>query len=93
MTMAHRQCWSFHSAGRIVFGSGSVARLAEFLDPWKPTRVLIVTDRMLVQAGVVDRVAAPLLAAGLDVSRFEGGQKGQQEASLHVGGELMPAGA
>ena len=74
MTMAHRQCWSFHSAGRIVFGSGSVARLAEFLDPWKPTRVLIVTDRMLVQAGVVDRVAAPLLAAGLDVSRFEGGQ-------------------
>ena len=57
-----------------MFGSGSVARLGEFLRPWKPSRVLIVTDTMLICAGVVAQVEAPLRAAGLDVSVFDGGQ-------------------
>ena len=69
-----RHFWNFHSAGRVVFGSGSVARLGEFLRPWKPSRVLIVTDAMLIRAGVVSQVEAPLRAAGLDVSVFDGGQ-------------------
>ncbi|MBC8115839.1 MAG: iron-containing alcohol dehydrogenase, partial [Candidatus Saccharimonas sp.] len=45
-----------------------------FIRPWKPSRVLIVTDAMLVRAGVVSQVEAPLRAAGLDVSLFDGGQ-------------------
>ena len=69
-----RHFWNFHSAGRVVFGSGSVTRLGEFLRPWKPSRVLIVTDAMLIRAGVVAQVEAPLRAAGLDVSLFDGGQ-------------------
>ena len=69
-----RHFWNFHSAGRVVFGSGSVTRLGEFLHPWKPSRVLIVTDAMLIRAGVVAQVEAPLRAAGLDVSLFDGGQ-------------------
>ena len=69
-----RHFWNFHSAGRVVFGSGSVARLGDFLRPWKPSRVLIVTDTMLIRAGVVAQVEAPLRAAGLDVSVFDGGQ-------------------
>ena len=69
-----RHFWNFHSAGRVVFGSGSVTRLGEFLRPWKPSRVLIVTDAMLIRAGVVAQVEAPLRAAGLDVSVFDGGQ-------------------
>ena len=73
--MNHRRhFWNFHSAGRVVFGSGSVTRLGEFLRPWKPSRVLIVTDAMLIRAGVVAQVEAPLRAAGLDVSLFDGGQ-------------------
>ena len=69
-----RHFWNFHSAGRIVFGSGSVARLGEFIRPWKPRRALIVTDTMLVRAGVVSQVETPLRASGLEVSLFDGGQ-------------------
>ncbi len=69
-----RHFWNFHSAGRVVFGSGSVTRLGEFLRPWNPSRVLIVTDAMLIRAGVVAQVEAPLRTAGLDVSVFDGGQ-------------------
>ncbi|MEK6260047.1 MAG: iron-containing alcohol dehydrogenase [Planctomycetota bacterium] len=94
MTTARRHFWNFHSAGRIVFGSGSVARLGEFIRPWKPSRVLIVTDAMLIRAGVVSQVEAPLRAAGLDVSLFDGGQPEPScaiaEAALAVAKSARP---
>lgn len=74
MTASHRDFWSFFSAGRIVFGSGSVKRLGALVQPWKATRALIVTDRALVKAGVVASVQAPLEAAGLTVEIFDGGE-------------------
>ena len=72
--MTQRDYWSFFSAGRIVFGSGSVNRLGPLIQPWRATRALIVTDRALVNAGVVASVQAPLLAAGLTVEVFDGGE-------------------
>lgn len=93
MTLA-RHFWNFYSAGRIVFGSGSVTRLGEFLRPWRPSRVLIVTDAMLVRAGVVSQVEAPLRAAGLDVSVFDGGQPEPSfaiaEAAISVAKQARP---
>ena len=93
MTIA-RHFWNFHSAGRIVFGSGSVTRLGEFIRPWKPSRVLIVTDAMLVRAGVVSQVEAPLRAVGLDVSLFDGSQPEPScaiaEAALSVAKQTHP---
>jgi alcohol dehydrogenase len=72
--MTQRHFWNFHSAGRVVFGSGSIAKLDQFIRPWKPSRLLIVTDAILIQAGVVAQVEAPLREAGFDVSLFDGGQ-------------------
>ena len=74
MTAPQRDYFSFFSAGRIVFGSGSIRRLGQFIQPWNAKRALIVTDKALVKAGVVESVLAPLRAAGLTVDVFDGGE-------------------
>lgn len=92
--MTRRDYWNFYSAGRIVFGSGTVARLGKFVQPWNPSRVLIVTDAMLVQAGIVSQVEAPLREAGVAVSLFEGGQPEPSvaiaEAAISLAKESRP---
>jgi alcohol dehydrogenase len=71
--MQRRDYWNFYSAGRIVFGSGIVHRMAQFVRPWNPQRVLIVTDATLVRIGVVSQVEEPLRAAGIEAIVFDGG--------------------
>ena len=72
--MSQRDYWNFYSAGRIVFGSGVVRRLAEFVRPWKSQRAMIITDSKLVTAGVIEQVEAPLRSANITVDRFDGGE-------------------
>lgn len=86
---AQRDHWSFFSAGRIVFGSGSVSRLSEFIKPWPSRRALIVADTALVNAGIVAQVEAPLRAIGMAVSVFDGGQP---EPSYAIAEQAISAG-
>ena len=73
--MTHqRDFWSFFSAGRIVFGTGSVKHLGELLQPWQPRKVLIVTDAALQRAGVLTTVEIPLRNAGIAVEVFHEGE-------------------
>jgi alcohol dehydrogenase class IV len=68
-----RQIWTFHIPGKLVFGAGSIEQIGEIARR-HGERVLIVTDAVLVKSGVVDRVKQPLVAAGADVSVFDGGE-------------------
>ena len=72
--MSRRDFWNFYSAGRIVFGSGVIRRLEQFLQPLKARKVLIVTDAILARVGVLSQVESPLRAAGLAVEVFDGGE-------------------
>jgi alcohol dehydrogenase class IV len=74
MTMPQRDYWSFFSAGRIVFGSGSAKKLGRLIQPWNASRAVIVADAALVKAGVVARVEGPLREAGIVVDVFDGGE-------------------
>ena len=68
-----RTTWTFHSAGRLVFGPGASESLAESVRELGLRRVLIVTDRRLVDAGLV----APLrkiVETAADVEVFDGGE-------------------
>lgn len=69
-----RESWSFFSAGRIVFGSGSVKQLGQLVQPWKAGRALIIADAALVKAGIVAQVVDPLRNVGLAVDVFDGGE-------------------
>jgi len=66
------ETWSFHSAGQIIFGRNAVNRLGELAEQLKFKRAFIVTDKILVQAGLADRVRTPL--AGISFEVFDGGE-------------------
>jgi alcohol dehydrogenase len=51
-----RSTWTFNSAGQILFGSGAIRQLPEVLRRLQLRRVLIVTDEVLLKAGIVDEV-------------------------------------
>ena len=70
MTSPGRDFWNFYTAGRIVFGSGSVARLGALVKPWSVRRLILISDRVLERAGVVAAVREPLIRDGYEVSLF-----------------------
>ncbi|MFO0426719.1 MAG: iron-containing alcohol dehydrogenase [Planctomyces sp.] len=72
--MNRRNFWNFCSAGRVVFGMGVSRQLLRFLKPFRPGRVFVVTDQILVRVGMVDQVLTPLRDAGIQVIVFDGGE-------------------
>ena len=64
--------FTFHSAGSLIFGRDSVNQLGEIAGRLKAGRILIVTDPILVKAGLVERALAPLSAAGVTCEVFAG---------------------
>jgi alcohol dehydrogenase class IV len=66
--------WTFHSAGQLVFGRGAIARAGHLVARLGVRRVMIVTDRRLVEAGIADAVAVPLAGSGIDTPCFDGGE-------------------
>lgn len=66
--------WTFHSAGSLIFGRGSVNRLAEVAARWRAKRIFIVTDETLVKVGVWDQVRISLEAEGLEPLVWAGGK-------------------
>ena len=69
-----RSAWNFHSAGQLVFGRGASEQLGQLLARRKLSRIFLVADPRLAAAGLVERVRQPLVAAGLDVHVFTGGE-------------------
>lgn len=69
-----RTTWNFHSAGQLTFGNGAVGQLGTMLVRRGWRRILVVTDPVLVKAGVLDAVRAPLRSSHLDVDVFDGGE-------------------
>jgi len=62
----------FKMSGSLEFGPGCVGRLPELLRVYDEPRLLLVTDKGLVAAGLVDRLVRVLEEAGLPVAVFDG---------------------
>ncbi len=62
--------WTFHSAGSLIFGRGTVGQLGTVADRLRAKRVFVVTDEILVAAKLADVVIAPL--AGKTIEVFAG---------------------
>src|SRR4051794_33384215 len=62
--------WSFQSAGSLTFGRGAADQLPDVARGLGAKRVFVVTDQILAKAGVVERVASKLTAAGLALEYF-----------------------
>jgi alcohol dehydrogenase class IV len=73
--------FSFASAGQLVFGSGSVARLGRLVAERGYGRALVVTDGRLVEAGLLGQAADSLTAAGIAHDAFV---EGEPEPSIDI---------
>ena len=69
-----RTTFSFHTAGTLVFGPGAAQQLGEIAIRHRLKRVLVVTDPVLLKAGLTEHVHAPLNEAGVAVEIFSGGE-------------------
>jgi alcohol dehydrogenase class IV len=69
-----RSTWNFHTAGQLVFGSGAVRQVGQLVARRKLGRVLIVTDKVLDRAGILQQVRGPLDEARMAVDVFDGSE-------------------
>jgi alcohol dehydrogenase class IV len=76
-----RTTWTFASATQLLFGRGAVAELGDSLRRLGISRVFVVTDRKLIEAGVWESVHASLAAAAVQWHLFP---EGQPEPSLDL---------
>jgi alcohol dehydrogenase class IV len=65
----------------LVFGRNAVEEVGDLVRSLPARRVFVVTDRILVEAGILDEVHGPLSEAGLSVGIFD---DGQAEPSLQL---------
>ena len=69
-----RTVWRFHTANQLIFGRNAVADLGEAAVRLGVKRAFLVTDPILLRAGVVEPVHAPLSVSGVAVEIFAGGE-------------------
>jgi alcohol dehydrogenase class IV len=84
-----RSIWTFHAAGQLIFGRGATKTLTEVAVRLGLKRVLLVTDPVLLRAGLVEPVHAPLGEAGVAVEVFA---EGEPEPSLRAAHAAHAAG-
>lgn len=85
--------WSFATAGRIVFGTGS-SRLIGDAVASLGSRAFLCTDANLVRAGIVEPIVSRLGDAGLEVFVFDEGEAeigfAAAERCAGIAGEFAP---
>jgi alcohol dehydrogenase class IV len=69
-----RTTWTFHTAGQLLFGQQAASQLGDVAGRLGAKRILLVTDPVLVKAGVVETVHVPLSESGVLVEVFSGGE-------------------
>ena len=64
--------WSFASAGTLFFGRGAVGiHLRDVCERLNAKRAFVVTDGVLVKAGLLAQTAEPLAAGGITFAHFD----------------------
>lgn len=69
-----RTIWTFHSAGKVVFGSGAVRLAGQEILELRCRRILIVTDSQIAETGALARLQSSLRESNLTSETFTGGQ-------------------
>lgn len=73
--------WKFSIAKEFVFGRGCIQHLEAVCQRQKLKRVLVITDKNLIRAGLLERVLKTVPDAASIIHVFDGGEA---EPSLHV---------
>lgn len=81
-----RTTWTYTTAGQLIFGRGAVRRLGDEALRLQLRKMLIVTDRRLIEAGLLAPVMSVLESVGVTVGVFDGGEP---EPSLELVDGMM----
>lgn len=76
-----RTVWTFHSATQLVFGGDAIQQLGDLVARLECKKALVVTDPVLVKAGIWEQARKPLAAAGIETLLFD---QGAPEPALEV---------
>ncbi|MBT5926828.1 MAG: iron-containing alcohol dehydrogenase [Verrucomicrobia bacterium] len=76
-----RSYWDFYSAAKLLFGNGVMNRVGPELQKETWTRPLIITDKNLVNAGIVDRIKTSIRNGANNGVVFD---ESEAEPSLNV---------
>jgi alcohol dehydrogenase len=77
--------FDFHAPTRVVFGAGTLSRLGELARELGDTRVLLVTDPGLEEAGHPQKALASLRDAGLEVFLFDEVEQNPTDRHVQAG--------
>ena len=80
--------FDFHAPTRVIYGAGSLSQLGESARELGDTRVLLVTDPGLEEAGHPQRAVASLRRAGLEVFLFDGVEPNPTNIHVQAGVEF-----
>ncbi|MFL5341714.1 MAG: iron-containing alcohol dehydrogenase [Gemmataceae bacterium] len=83
-----RTTWTFSSAATLIFGRDAIRQLGDVVRSLPAHRVFCVTDHVLIQAGVWERVHAALSVSGVTFAVFE---EGEAEPSLKLADQCAAA--
>ncbi|MDH7498852.1 MAG: hydroxyacid-oxoacid transhydrogenase [candidate division NC10 bacterium] len=70
-----RPVWQFSIAQEVVFGPGACKKIGKIARRLKASKALVVTDQVLVQLGVAERIQKPLFEEGISIKVFDGGKE------------------
>ena len=74
----------------IEFGSGKSGKLAEIIEGMNAKKILIVTDKGVIQAGILTKIEEPLKAAKLNYTVFDEVEPNPLDKTVEKGLELVP---
>ncbi len=84
-----RKTFSFNfGVGTIEFGAGKAAEIGNLVKSRGAKKVLVVTDKGLVDAGVLPKVTAPLDDAGIEYKVFDEIEPNPVDTTADKGGKL-----
>lgn len=83
--------WQYYAPAKILFGPGTVKLAGEEAKALGAKRVLVVTDKGVVGAGIADKVIAPLKEAGLEVFVFDKVEPNPRIPTVEEGHRLFVA--
>src|SRR5258707_14672055 len=81
-----RTTWTFSSANQLIFGRHAVQQLGDIVRFLPAKRLFVVTDHVLIEAGVWEPVHAALSVSGIVFEMFE---EGQAEPALKLADECV----
>ena len=80
--------FDYHSSTRLVFGAGKIDTLSELVAELGGSRILLISDPGVMQAGHTDRAVTALRQASLEVEVFGNVQENPTTADVAAGCQL-----